>query len=612
MKFRYIKTKTVACILAMSLALQGCNDNYFDAQPDNLLNIDNIFSNRAQTENYWGGLYAEIPDIWNQPYGFQYSAITDEIDASNWVNGDLSNFNSGAISADNVPSPYVGIYKKIRQCGIFIENVDKCQELLDAENGARLIKEYKAEAKFLRAYYYWILMKSFGPMVIMPFNSDELAEENYQIPRSSWDECVEFIVQQMDEAAVDLPVQHYQGSTTTVDGTQLGRINKMIVEAVKSEVTLFSASPLYNGNTDLANWKNLDGKQLISQSYDGSKWKTAADAAKKAIDIAVANGKSLYVKNGKDAFETAILSTRDLFWDGYQQEGIFIRPATNSDQWERHAAPRAVTGTAYNGLAVLQVLVDDFRMANGESIKESDTYNETTYTDQETIYYSSGTNNMYVGREPRFYSYVTFNGSAIIGAPKSGMKWVEFYPSGNSGRNGAPRDWPRTGYTARKNVHPTFSLNPENKTSRVAMLIRLSELYLNYAEALNESQPNHPDVLTYLNKVRSRGGLPALSSGLSQAKLRQLIRMERRIELCYEGKRWFDVRRWKIADQEGSRQGGNFEGMDMTKGSTISSPEFHTRVIAVERANWHDKNYFMPWHQMEIDRNKQLVQIPGY
>src|SRR5690606_3524860 len=151
---------------------------------------------------------------------------------------------------------------KIRQCGIFIENVDKCQELLDAENGARLIKEYKAEAKFLRAYYYWILMKSFGPMVIMPFNSDELAEENYQVPRSSWDECVEFIVQQMDEAAADLPVQHYQGSTTTVDGTQLGRINKMIVEAVKSEVTLFSASPLYNGNTDLANWKNLDGKQL--------------------------------------------------------------------------------------------------------------------------------------------------------------------------------------------------------------------------------------------------------------------------------------------------------------------------------------------------------------
>src|SRR5690606_36430564 len=117
--------------------------------------------------------------------------------------------------------------------------------------------------------------------------------ENYQIPRSSWDECVEFILDQMDEALADLPAEHYQGSSTTADGTQLGRINQMVVEAVKSEITLFTASPLYNGNTDLANWKNLDGKQLINQTADASKWEIAADAAKKAIDIAEANGKSL-------------------------------------------------------------------------------------------------------------------------------------------------------------------------------------------------------------------------------------------------------------------------------------------------------------------------------
>src|SRR5690606_40373658 len=91
--------------------------------------------------------------------------------------------------------------------------------------------------------------------------------------------------------------------TTTVDGTQLGRINKMIVEAVKSEITLFSASPLYNGNPDLANWRNPDGKQLISQTPDPNKWKIAADQAKKAIDLAEANGKALYVKTGKDDFE---------------------------------------------------------------------------------------------------------------------------------------------------------------------------------------------------------------------------------------------------------------------------------------------------------------------
>lgn len=612
MKFNYNNLKALAVLAVTAIGFQGCNDSFFDAQPDNLLNIENIFSNRSQTENYWGGLYQQIPDIWNQPYEFRFSAVTDEIDASNWVDATLSNFNSGGLSADNVPSPYVDLYKKIRQCGIFIDNVDRCQELLDAENGPTLVKEYKAEAKFLRAYYYWEAMKSLGPVVILPLDSEEADEENYQIPRSSWDEAVEFILGQMDEALVDLPAEHYQGSTTTVDGSQLGRINKMIVEAVKSEITLFSASPLYNGNTDFAGWRNPDGKQLISQTADPGKWQIAADAAKKAIDIAEANGKSLFVKTGKDDFETAFLSVRDLYWDGYRTEGIWLRPATNRQQWELHAASRAVTGTAYNGLAVLQALVDDFRMANGESIEQSRTYSETTYAEEETAYYAEGVNNMYVGREPRFYAFVTFNGSPIIGAPKSGMKWVEFFPDGNSGRNGAPRDWPRTGYTARKNVHPTFSVNPSNETNRSAMLIRLAELYLNYAEALNEAEPNHPDILVYLNKVRVRAGLPELGPGLSQAQMREEIRTERRIELCFEGKRWFDVRRWKVPDQEGYRQGGVFEGMDMTKGTSISSPEFYSRVDAVIRAEWHNKNYFLPWHQMEVDRNKQLVQVPGY
>lgn len=606
---KYKKIKMAMLLAAATLSMYGCNDDFFDAQPDNLLNIETIFSNRAQTENYWGGLYSPIPDVWDQPYNYFWSAITDEIDVSNWQEFPA---NSGALSADNVNTMYVNYYNKIRQCQIFIDNVDKCTELLTAENGATLVKEYKAEAKFLRAFYYWSVMKMHGPVVILPLNSDDAAGENYQIPRSSWDESVEFVLAQIDEALKDLPAEHFLMGTTTVDGTQLGRINKMVAEAVKSEILLFHASPLYNGNTSMSNWRNYDGKQLINPTYDPSKWQKAAAQAKAAIDIAEANGKALYVKNGSSEFETAYLSTRDVFWDGYQKEGIWLRPATNRHQWEIHASPRAISGTAYNGLAVVQELVDDFRMENGQSIQQSSSYNENTYSQEETRYYAEGTNKMYTDREPRFYSYITFNGSLIPGSPKSGMKWVEFFATGNSGKNGAPRDWPKTGYTARKNIHPSFSVNPSNATNRAAMLIRLSELYLNYAEALNESQPNNPNILTYLNKVRTRAGLPALSPGLSQSRMREEIRLERRVELCFEGKRFFDVRRWKLADQEGYKQGGNYTGMDMTKGSAINSPDFHKRVPAVLRAQWEDKNYFMPWHQMEIDRNKQLVQIPGY
>ena len=597
------KIRLLALMIGVSCSITSCNDDFFDAQPDNLLNIKSIFSNRVQTENYWGALYAEIPDIWSQPYNFYYSAITDEIDASNWVDGNLDNFNSGAISSDNVPNPYLLQYRKIRQCGIFINNVDNCLELKQAENGQLLIKQYKAEAKFLRAYYYWAAMKTLGPITILPLNSDE-DSGNFQIARSSWDECVAFILKEMEEAAVDMPEDY--------DDTQMGRINKMIVEAVKSEITLFSASPLYNGNAALSNWKNLDGKQLINPQFDAGKWKVAADQAKAAIEIAERNGKALFVKEGADQFTSGFLSTRDVFWDGYRTEGIWIRSVSDRYQWESSAAPRAIAGTPYNGIGVVQELVDDFRMANGETIGASNTYNENTYVKDRSAYFAAGTNTMYTNREPRFYAYITFNGSMVPGEPKAGINRVEFYASGNSGKNGAPRDWPKTGYTARKNIHPTFSFYPEVAVARPAMLIRLSELYLNYAEALNEHQPGHADILTYLNAVRTRAGLPKIATGLSQEQMREEIRKERRVELCFEGKRFFDVRRWKMVDKKGYQQGGNFHGMDMSKGNSLSSPDFHKRIVAIKRAPWNDRYYFLPWGQAEIDRNKQLVQAPGY
>lgn len=607
-----IKKYTLAAtLLCGMLCTTACNDGFFDEQPDNLLNIENIFSNRAQTENYWGGLFSEIPDNWNQPYSYYYSAITDEMDASNWVDAWLNNYNSGAVSPDNVNSPYVSLYNKIRQCAIFLENVDRSRELLDAEGGAERVKQYKAEAKFLRAYYYWMLMKVHGPVPIMPLESATL-ETNLQVPRSTWDECVNFVMGQMEEAKSDLPADYYITGSSSLIEAEVGRINKMIVDAVQSEISLFAASPLYNGNAELAGWINTDGTALINGSYDANKWVIAAREAKEAIDIAESNGKTLYKVNNANPFTAAFLSVRNVFWDGWRTEGIWIRPSINRQQWEAHAAPRAVNGTPYNGLAVFQELVDDFRMSDGLRINQSETYSESTYATAGNAYYVAQTNNMYANREARFYAYVTFNGSVIPGSPKAGMTRVEFYPTGNSGKNGAPRDWPKTGYTARKNLHPTFSLTPASSTARPGMLIRLSELYLNYAEALNESSPGNIEILRYLNLVRQRAGLPGLTGNLSQNALREEIYLERRLELCFEGKRYFDTRRWKRANSDGFRQGGTYTGMNMDAGNTLNSPQFHTRVNAVLRRPWHDRFYFLPWPQQEMDRNKALVQAPGY
>ena len=599
--------KTILFLVIITIV--GCSEEYFETQPDNLLSTESIFENRQQTERWWGGLFTSIPDIWNMPYGFQFSHMADELDSSQWTNPAI---NSGALSPSNQPSQFEKFYESIRKTSIFLQNIDNNEEIRDLQDGEQIIAQYKGEARFLRAYYYWELMRRLGPVVILPLEPSK-PEDNFQIPRSTWDECVAFVLSELDQAKQTLPIDYFQSGTQVVDGTEVGRINRMIVEAVESQILLYHASPLYNGNNQMTDFTNLDGTQLLNSNNDATRWGVAATAAKEAIDMAHQNGKSLFKVSDSDSFTAAFLSVRNLFWDGWSTEGIWIRPSTNNWYWEVHSAPRGVSGTPYNGMAVVQRLVDDFRMSNGESVQQSNTYTEEGFTSSSNQFYGVGTSNMYVGREARFYANITFNGSVMPGKAKAGEPYVEFYNNGNSGKKGSPRDWPKTGYTARKNMHPTFSLNPAINVNRPAMNIRLAELYLNYAEALNESDPGNLNIIEYLNRIRSRAGQPDLLGGIGQSKMRELIRLERRVEFCFEaGHRFFDVRRWMIADKPGSNQGGDFYGMNMEAGTVLSSPEFHQRTKAIERAPWQRRYYFFPYGQNEADRNSQLIQFPGY
>lgn len=598
-------------ILAVSVGLlvsSGCNKDFFETVPDNIVTIDGVFTNRGQTERWLAGIYSSIPIPWSSQDAFPFTFTTDEADASNWSNPAM---NSGALGATSVSMESLRFYEKIRLATIFLENVDKNKELQAVANGAQIIKEYKGEAQFLRAYYYWLLMRQFGPVVIMPLKSGT-PEDNYQMPRNTWDECVDFVLKEIAEAKGNLPVNNFSPGTMDVDPSRTGRINQIIATTVEAQILLYHASPLFNGNVELSDFRNFDGKILFNQTYDATRWSAAAAKAKEAIDMAEANGKALYKVNNTDPFMAAFLSCRNLYWDGWKTEGIWIRTTANSGPWEYSSAPRAVQGTAWNGYAAMQELVDDFRMADGSNIQNSPAYNENTYVTTGSSFYVAGTNKMYTGREPRFYVDITFNGAMIPGVPKSGMTRVEYYYTGNSGKQGETRNWPKTGYTVRKNIHPTFSFSPYVYVQRPGMIFRLAELYLMYAEALNESDPGNADILKYLNAVRSRAGIPAVSGG-TQDEVRELIRRERRIELCFEnGVRYFDVRRWKIPEQQGYRQGGAFYGMDIDAGSSLSDPAFHKRKVAFNRAVWQRKYYFYPYPQEEMDRNKQLVQFPGY
>lgn len=605
---RFIKNTVLACSVSLSvLCMSSCKKGFLDTVPDNITTLENVFTNRNMSMQWLARIYSAVPDIWLTPYTTQWAGMSDEMDYT-WISLPINN---GALVPDGTAGYWQSYYQAIRNSAIFLKNIDKNKEILDLDNGAMLIQQYKGEARFLRAYFYFQLMKTYGPVVLLGEEPGDV-NTNYQTPRSTWSECVAYVVSEMEKSKLDVPDAHVQSGSP--DLTQTGRITKGIVMAAISQVLLYDASPLFNGNTEMNDFKNFDGKVLISQTYDANKWKKAADAAKAVIDL---NKWQLYKETNADPFRAAFLSVKNLYWSGWQTEGIFLRPSTAVNDgnygWSRHCAPRNSNGTAWNGMGVLQEQVDAYRMSNGLPITQAGSgYTETGFTTAKAGYYVANTSNMYVNREPRFYADVTFSGSEVPVVPTSGQTYVGFFYTGNSGKQGAARDWPKSGYTARRNLHPSTNFGTGNYINRPAMLIRLAEIYLNYAEALNEFNPGHADVLTYLNLVRERAGLPNLLAGLSQADMRQQIQTERRLELAFEGHRYFDVRRWKIAHTPEHHQGGAFYGMNMDQGTALNSTAFYQRTIAVTRAPWKKKNYFWPVPQSEVDRNKQLVQFPGY
>src|SRR5690606_9054180 len=166
------------------------------------------------------------------------------------------------------------LYQGIRSASVFIARVDECQEM-----SAQLRRQRKAEARALRAYYYSLLLRQYGPVVILsetPFEIDT-PPQSLQLARTPYDACVQYISAEFDRAISDLPAR-------ITDQGQLGRIDQLVVMAAKARMLLYAASPLFNGNADYGNFTNLDGTPLINANYDPEKWKIAADAAKAVID----------------------------------------------------------------------------------------------------------------------------------------------------------------------------------------------------------------------------------------------------------------------------------------------------------------------------------------
>jgi hypothetical protein len=598
MKFN---TYTTCFALFILIVISGCGKDFLNQVPDDRLTLDLVFQNQQYSEEFLANVYSYIRDESDRKDAVPFDGLSDDFDIP-YPESVIYIINQGNWTAGSGYHQYwTPYYRGIRSATYFMENIGKNQAIIQQANGAALIKQYTAEARFLRAFFYFNLLRQYGPCVLLgdKLIPTDLTKDNdlMQLPRNSYEECVNYINSELDIAAADLPLYPKQQNVR-----DYGRATKAMCMAVKSRMLLYAASPQFNGNTDYASLKNKDGKQLISQRYDKEKWKAAADAAKAIIDL---NVFSLYkVYDGAGAIDP-FLSCRDVLLEPWNTEVILARNSNGLSTYEKLCTPRSING--WPGNSITQSLVDEFEMANGLSRDAQNSgYTETGFSTADGKYTRAGTFNMYVNREPRFYLNVGYSGS-IWPYVGEGEKVMEFYYTGSSGKLGA-RDIPKYGYTTFKNVHPNSNVRLGQYVTRPLILYRYAEVLLSYVEALNEYSPGHADILKYLNMIRERAGLPGVSAGLNQSDMRKKIHHERRIELAVENLRYFDIRRWKISREVNS---GAMYGMNMDAGTSLQDPNFFKRTLMGTRAYSSSYDLF-PIPQSEIDRDPNLVQNPGW
>lgn len=604
--------KYMTALVISILLFSACEQDFLDKTPDEDLSIEDVFSERNFAEQFLTNIYSDLPvenDMRNDAGRNPFTGASDEMEMT-WYDVYSNSMNSGAWNSSDERGMWHPNWVGIRKANIFIENIDQ------VPLSERLTKEdrdhWKGEAIFLRAFYHFMQMRLYGPVPIMDYVVS-MDDDYTQFRRDPIDKCVEFVVKDCDDAAALLPLKLENPSTGA------GRATKAAALALKSRVLLYMASPLWNAlkadesaDNGLRNLKDHEQQYLFPQTPHAERWAIAASAAKQCIDEVEGAGYGLY----RTADGDPAASFQNLFLDKYNKEVLFALNAWQSQNFERQVTPRGMGG--YTGAAPTQELVDAFEMqATGMSpingykadgtpdINPESGYAESGFksTKHPKNYYLENTSNMYVGRDPRFYASINFSGAYWR------IRRIEFWKSGLDGVGSGNTDYTKTGYLIKKYAGPSVRIASGTWDTKTWIFFRLAEIYLNYAEALNESQGPVSDVYHYVNAVRKRAGMPDLPLGLPKEQMREKIRNERRIELAFETHRYFDVRRWRIAENVLK---GEIHGLNIYEGQSLTGPLFFQRKVVESRVFVSPKHYFWPFPVTEINNNPNLIQNPGW
>ena len=628
--------KLLSKIFALTLAMIcSVSCDFLDVVPDERTTDTDTYAGRNNGIDYLYSCYAYLPNPSNTPGGLDL--LTGDEVITTFEHETFAAFPKGNYSASSpVISYWNTFFQGIRQCYMFMERIDRFPDTTDAEKN-----DYRAQAKFLIAYYHFLLSRAYGPILLIKEtpSTDILASE--YPTRVPYDECVAWICDLLDEAAKDLPAKRDIKN-------QYGLATSIMAKSVKAKMLLYAASPLFNGNSAYAGFKDKEGVALMPASYDAQKWMKARDALMEAIKLAESNGHSLYVNDayrGEDGSANKFpekgivrrMRTLTLDWKGAANPEVLFADTRGEGYYDIQlkCMPKTSVEQGANGVSLTWTMLNRFYTKNGLPWDEDPEFKSDNKLAVVSIdaghaaYGKEGEKTIAfnLNREPRFYAWVGFHGGyfeVLNGTDNAypipgymserGRVLLNFFKDGNQGRKNRTNNYSPGGYLNKKGTDPNMVMGKggPNRTVYPWPVIRLADLYLGYAEACVETGELDA-AKTYLNKVRTRAGIPIVEKSwagvaeLNKDKLRQIVRRERQIELYLENQNFWDMRRWMIAQETFSKkaQGLNIEGNDIDEFAQL-------REISFERKFEAPKNYLLPIPSDDVNRNPKLVNNPGY
>lgn len=651
------KLSNLVVLVAIILLLCSC-DKFINIVPDDVATIKKAFVMRSQAKQYLYTLYSYMPhyaavypggislnhfdpaysgsqEMWFPPgrgYGMPGSQLQR---GKQNVTDPLFNYWEGTNQGSN-------LYQAIRECNVFLKNIKNVGNMTTAKK-----KRWSAEAKFLKAYYYFWLTRQYGPVILYKHNVSVSAPiSKIHKTRAPIDSTFKYIIKLLNE------VIHTPQLPARITNRQrnVGRISKAAVYAIKAKVEVYWASPLFNGNKAYVGFKNKKGINPFDTKYDPTRWDSAAAAAKKAIMFAKAHNFRMY-QFKPNATEASIddttklkMTIRNSFALGQNKlnPGVLWYRVVRNRLWSRQVfnIPRGINhknlgcGICNGWEAPPLKIVSMFYTNHGVPINQDKSWDYANRFKVQTVGkderfnliqgYKTAKLNMYRG--PRFYADLGFDGSIWYGtgiynggpdkyhhikAKKDQVNWYATHEHGY---------YSITGYFIKKlvNYRTQIGNNGEYNISLNVYnwpIMRLADLYLLYGEAKNEASGPGPQVYKYLNKVRRHAGLPTVQQSWSEwstqpnqykskAGLRKIIHHERLITLAFEAQRFWDLRRWKdikLINQPIRGWSRNF-----AKASKYYTPKI------LYQPHFTLKDYFWPISEGELLANPMLSQNPGW